>query len=62
MSAIPQRPRPSIYAEGYFGRAIPEFLGSEDPRKAHGFGVGVVLHAPRRLRWGRLVPELYVEG
>jgi hypothetical protein len=52
----------SVYFEGFAGRAIPEFLGSEDPRRAHGIGLGVVLDAPHFLRWGRLKPKLYVEG
>jgi hypothetical protein len=58
----PRLIRQAYYIEGFSGRAIPEFLGSEDPRRAHGVALGVVLNAPRSLRWGRLVPKVFVEG
>ena len=50
------------YIEGFAGRAIPEFLGSEDHRKVRGLGMGTYLPGPRRLRYRNYVPELVVTG
>lgn len=52
--------RGNWYVEGFAGRAIPEFLGSEDHRKARGIGIGTYMAAPRRLRYRHYVPELVV--
>lgn len=37
------------------------FLGSEDLRSAHGFGIGVVLPGWRRLRYRGFVPETLLQ-
>lgn len=55
-------PRGRFYVEGFAGEAIIAWLGSEDRRKAHGFGVGYYLPAPRRLRYRGFVPELLIQG
>lgn len=59
MAATPDRPK--IYVEGFVGTSLVT-LGSEDKRFAHGFAIGVELHAPRQLRYHNLVPKLIVEG
>lgn len=50
------------YIEGFIGRSIPEFLGSEDHRRVRGIGIGTYLEGPRRLRYRNYVPELVVTG
>lgn len=61
LTLAPSPDRPRIYVEGYAGKSII-FLGSEDHRKAQGFGIGVDLYAPRRFRYRQIVPRMIVEG
>lgn len=52
----------NLYVEGFAGQSIVGWLGSEDPRKAWGLGVGVFMPGPHRFRYRGFVPELLVQG
>jgi len=54
--------RGRFFIEGFTGQSIIAWLGSEDPRRAHGFGIGFFAPAPRILRIKGMVPELLIEG
>lgn len=42
-------PRGKWFIEGFTGKSLVPFLGSEDPRSARGIGIGYISHVPRWL-------------
>ncbi len=50
-----------LYIEGFTGKAIVPFLGSEDPRSTYGLGLGYVLGGIRSMRVGSYKPETIIQ-
>ncbi len=61
-SADPSQLPGRLYVEGFTGKAIVPFLGSEDRRTAQGVGIGVFLESPRSFRYRSVRPEILIEG
>jgi len=61
VTLAPPSDKTRIYVEGFAGHSIVT-LGSEDHRIAHGFAIGVDMHAPRRFRYRQILPRLIIEG
>lgn len=47
------------FIEGFAGKSLIPFLGSEDPRSAHGFGFGMIRHTPAWLRTGKSPSDMW---
>lgn len=61
MSGAQEAPRGKWFVEAFGGKAIIPFLGSEDPRSAHGIGIGHIRHTPFWLHHGKSPSDLWTQ-
>lgn len=58
-SAAQEPTRGRWFVEGFSGKSLVPFLGSEDLRTAHGFGIGFVRRTPWWLHHGRSPSDMW---
>jgi hypothetical protein len=56
-----EKPRSRWLVEGFIGKSIVPFLGSEDPRELYGFGIQYAHPSSRKLRFKQYHPEVVHE-
>lgn len=61
MSSAQEPLKGRIVLEGFAGKALVPFLGSEDPRSTYGFGLGIAFPGMRRMRYRTFVPETILQ-